>query len=392
MRGFAWREPLAYAFFTGHRRIPLLGTESIMQPTPEDFRLESYRYDLPPERIAQHPAEARENSRLMVLDRALSATREFVFNDLPDLLPEGALIVANNTRVLPARLLGARRTGGKVELLLLEPAPLVQEKAKAAGAGFSVVTECLLKSSKRPKQGEVLGFSGGLEAQVLQLGPFGRTRVELSWPGSLVRLFEENGHTPLPPYIRREDQEEDRERYQTVYAREDKTGAVAAPTAGLHFTEELRAELLRRGFEWAEVTLYVGYGTFSPVRCEDIRDHAMHEEHVEISEDAARTIVRAKSEGRPVLAVGTTSVRTLEGVSRQLGELAPFSGPVNIYIRPGYRFLVVDHLLTNFHLPESSLLIMISALAGRERVLASYRKALQRGFRFFSYGDAMLIL
>jgi S-adenosylmethionine:tRNA ribosyltransferase-isomerase len=363
-----------------------------MHSIPEDFRLESYRYDLPPERIAQHPAEVRENSRLMLLDRASDRTGEFAFTDLPDLLPEGALLVANNTKVLPARLFGARPTGGKVELLLLEPAALLLERAKAEGTRFFTVTECLLKSSKRPKEGEILGFCGGLEAQVLELGPFGRTRVALSWPGSLIRLFEENGRTPLPPYIHREDGDDDRERYQTVYARADKTGAVAAPTAGLHFTEELRGELLRRGFEWAEVTLYVGYGTFSPVRCDDIRDHAMHGEHVEISEDAARAIVRAKSEGRPVLAVGTTTARTLEGVGRQLGEIAPFSGQVNIYIYPGYRFLFVDHLLTNFHLPESSLLIMISALAGRERVLASYQKALQRGFRFFSYGDAMLIL
>jgi S-adenosylmethionine:tRNA ribosyltransferase-isomerase len=362
-----------------------------MDHTPEDFQLASYRYELPRERIAQYPSQGREQSRLLVLRRDSDAVSEHPFAELPELLPAGALLVANNTRVLPARLVGRRPTGGRVELLPLEPPPLVQERARAANGLYTAETEGLLNSSKRPKAGETLAFPGGLSAEILEDGEYGRARLGLSWAGRLGDVFEAHGRMPLPPYIRREDAEQDRERYQTVYAREDKAGAVAAPTAGLHFTEQTRERLRDRGIEWTELTLHVGYGTFSPVRCEDVRNHAMHAEHVEISEEAAEAVNRARAEGRPVTAVGTTSARTLEGVHAQLGDIRPFAGLVDIYIRPGFSFQVVDHLLTNFHLPESSLLIMVSSLAGRKRVLSAYQEALQRGFRFFSYGDAMLI-
>ncbi|MFW5837427.1 MAG: tRNA preQ1(34) S-adenosylmethionine ribosyltransferase-isomerase QueA [Desulfovibrionaceae bacterium] len=362
-----------------------------MNRVPDDFQLRSYRYELAPERIAQHPADAREDSRLLLLDRRSGCVREHAFTDLPDLLPPGALLAANNTRVLPARILGVRSTGGKVELLPLEPAPMIQDRAETVDGVCRARALCLLKSSKRLKAGELLSFPGGLTAAPVDFQEYGRAVVGLAWPGSLVEVFEEHGHMPLPPYIRREDAAGDRERYQTVYARADKAGAVAAPTAGLHFTQALQDHLAERGFGWTELTLHVGYGTFSPVRCADIREHAMHAEHVEVSEQAAEEVNRAKAEGRPVVAVGTTSARTLEGVHQKLGEIRPFRGLVDIYIRPGYQFRAVDHLLTNFHLPESSLLIMVSALAGRKRVLAAYNEALQRGFSFFSYGDAMLI-
>ena len=215
--------------------------------------------------------------------------------------------------------------------------------------------------------------------------------MRLSWRGELATLFRDLGHYPLPPYIRRPDTAEDAKRYQTVYAAEDKLGSVAAPTAGLHFTPQVHGALAAKGVDWAEVTLYVGYGTFSPVRCPDIRDHSMHREYVEVPPATAEAVAVARAQGRPVIAVGTTSVRSLEGAFAATGGIRPFAGWTDIYITPGYEFKTVDSLLTNFHLPESSLLIMVSALAGREFILKTYRKALSEGFRFFSYGDAMLI-
>lgn len=244
---------------------------------------------------------------------------------------------------------------------------------------------------------------------VLEKGDFGRCRARLVWSAgdpekaagaeeaaeALRRHFETLGHLPLPPYIRRPDTPEDAGRYQTVYARADKAGSVAAPTAGLHFTGDMRQRLRERGFEWAEVTLHVGYGTFSPVRCADVRDHVMHAEYAEVPAETALAVNRARAEGRPVLAVGTTAARTLEGAAAaqnaEDGALAPCSGWVNSFIRPGYAFRVIDGLITNFHLPESTLLMLVSALTGRERMLTLYAEAVERGYRFFSYGDAMLI-
>ena len=268
-----------------------------MIPDEADFSLSSYRFDLPPEQIAQFPPEERGASRLLVLPRKGASDprpelRHGMFGDLPDCLPENALIIANNSRVLQARLLGSRGTGGKVEFLLLTPLPLVMERARPdkrpGGTGgaeaFSAEAEGLVRCGGSVREGETFAFGAGISVTVLESGPFGQRRVRLAWQGDLAKAFAATGHIPLPPYIKRADGEEDLSRYQTVYARSDKTGSVAAPTAGLHFTPAMREKLADRGFEWAEVTLYVGYGTFSPVRCEDIRSHRMHREYVEVPE------------------------------------------------------------------------------------------------------------
>ncbi|WP_300125093.1 tRNA preQ1(34) S-adenosylmethionine ribosyltransferase-isomerase QueA [Desulfovibrio sp.] len=367
-----------------------------MAPEPEDFFLQSYDFPLPEARIAQFPPEARGASRLMVLDRAGNAARHGQFGELARWLPEGALIVANNSRVLPARLGGRREaTGGKVEFLLLTPLPLLlgqpgAEEGVPAGRR-SAVAEGLVRSGGKLREGERLALDGDISLTLLTRGPFGRHRVLLEWSGDLGAAFARAGRMPLPPYIRRPVDSEDAERYQTIYARPDKTGSAAAPTAGLHFTPELRAELRARGFDWREVTLYVGYGTFSPVRCEDIRQHDIHSEYMEIPEATAKAVAAARAEGRPVVAVGTTSARALEGVAAQCGDVRPYAGWTNIFLYPGRPFRVVDALVTNFHLPGSSLLMLVSAFAGRKRMLAAYAEAIRRGYRFFSYGDAMLI-
>lgn len=353
--------------------------------------LASYHYELPEANIAQCPADSRDRSRLLILDRATGQTSVGGFADLAAHLPENALIVANNSKVLPARIYGAKESGGKVEFLLLTPLPLIE--GHDGGDGWtSAEVEGLLRASKACKPGQTITFCEDFRLEVIERGEFGKSRARLFWRGDLAGLFRVHGHYPLPPYIKRPDTEEDAKRYQTIYAEDEKLGSVAAPTAGLHFTPEVRAALAARGCQWTEVTLYVGYGTFSPVREADIRDHAMHREYIEVPEATAAAIIRAKAEGRPVVCVGTTSVRTLEGAFAATGEIAPFAGWTDIYITPGYRFNVADKLLTNFHLPESSLLIMVSALAGREAILAAYHKALENDFRFFSYGDAMLIL
>jgi len=357
---------------------------------PEDFRLASYVYDLPEDRIAQQPADRRDASRLMLLERATGRTEVRRFAELPELLPAGALLVANNSRVTPVRLFGTKPSGGRVEFLLLTPLPLLAVEPGNDGQ-WTAVAQGLLRASKAPRRGEVVNFGPDLRLVVKERREFGQSTVRLFWRGALARHLDRQGHMPLPPYIRRPDSPEDAERYQTVYADPAKAGSAAAPTAGLHFTPELRARLADQGFGWAEVTLYVGYGTFSPVRCADVRQHRMHAEYVEIGEETAAAVAKAKAEGRPVVAVGTTSARSLEGAFAALGRIGPYAGWTDIYILPGATFHVVDSLLTNFHLPESSLLIMVSALAGRDAVLGAYGKALGNGFRFFSYGDAMLI-
>lgn len=362
---------------------------------PSEYRLSSYVYALPEERIAKVPAPARDGSRLLVVDRQETDASPQRFLDLPEVLarrfPKGGLLVANNSRVFPARIYGHRATGGRVELLLLTPLPLLHVKPSPEGR-FQAEAEGLVRSAKRMKVGEAATFEAGLSVTLLERGEYGRCRVQLEWPGDLAAILNEIGHMPLPPYLEREDGELDRERYQTTYAQEGKAGSVAAPTAGLHFTPQVRARLAEAGFTWAEVTLYVGYGTFSPVREADIRDHRMHAEYVEVPEATASAVRQAREAGLPVIAVGTTSARSLEGMYAACGEVQAFAGETDIYILPGRRFEVVEALLTNFHLPESSLLIMVSALAGRERIMAAYARALAEGFRFFSYGDAMLIV
>lgn len=351
--------------------------------------LSSYAFELPEALIAQNPPERRDASRLLVVEKGRGVAGENTFAQLPDLLPPGALLVANNSKVLPARLLTVKPTGGAVEFLLLTPLPLIAPTV--SGQGFTAPAQGLLRVSKRPKPGDSFIFAEDLSVTVVERGQFGHSRVTLEWRGDLGAIFERIGHIPLPPYIHRPDTPGDHERYQTLHARADKQGSVAAPTAGLHFTAQMREALAKRGFGWAEATLHVGYGTFSPVRTEDIRQHTMHAEFAEVPEATAMAVLEAKAQGRPVFAVGTTAARALEGAFAATGEVAPFAGWTEIFIRPGYRFGVLDGMLTNFHLPGSSLVIMVSALAGREVILEAYSHAIRQGFRFFSYGDAMLI-
>lgn len=365
-----------------------------------DALLSAYDYALPEELIAQQPC-VRGASRLLVLEKSGGSPRHALFENLPDLLPQGALLVANNSRVVPVRLVGLRPTGGKTELLLLSPLPLLEKTCVRHGERATVAAEVLLRPGRSARPGTVLFFGEEpdlLQVEVLEKGEFGRHNVKLSWScgaeasGSLRAFFERYGRLPLPPYIRRPATDEDARNYQTIYAASDKAGSAAAPTAGLHFTPLMRNRLAEAGFEWTEVTLHVGYGTFSPVRCEDVRQHVMHREYIECPSAAAEAVARAKAEGRPVIAVGTTSCRTLEGTAAQCGGVVrPFMGWTDIFIRPGYVFHVVDGLITNFHLPRSTLVMLVSALTGRERLLAAYTEAVARRYRFFSYGDAMLI-
>ncbi len=354
-------------------------------PIPERYCLQSYIYELPEDRIAQTPAKQREASRLLVVPREGSIFSEHAFAELPQLLPSEALLVFNTTKVLPARLLATKPTGGKSEFLLLTPLPRIVPEPD--GTGWQAEAEGLVRGLK---PGQALDFHG-LEVRVLERMDFGRCRVRLTWQGELADIFLRHGHMPLPPYIDRPDTHEDEERYQTVYADPAKLGSVAAPTAGLHFTPQILAALRERGMQTVAVCLYVGYGTFSPVRCADIREHRMHAEFIEVSEHAAQAIAQAKAQGRPVVAVGTTSARTLESLPVRTGGIHPYQGWTDLYILPGHRFQVVDSLITNFHLPASSLLIMVAALAGLPTIRAAYAQAVQSGFRFFSYGDAMLI-
>lgn len=359
-------------------------------PDAEDFKLESYQYDLDEKLIAQHPCSERSESRLMVLDRQNTTVSLSSFSRLAEHLEPGSLLMVNDTKVLPARINGHKDTGGKVEFLLLTPLPLI--KPQESGYEKSAEVECLLKASKRPKIGQKIFFAHGVSFTVLQNLSMGRTKGRLFWTGDLASYFVDCGHVPLPPYIQRPDSHVDADRYQTVYSSNSKLGSVAAPTAGLHFTPGFKDSLIKAGYEWAAVTLYVGYGTFSPVRSSDIRQHKMHPEYIEVSAASAQAVKRARHEGRKVVAVGTTTVRTIESASAQLTNGQGFQGWTDLFIYPGYKFQVVDQLITNFHLPGSSLIMMISALAGREMVMGAYARARDEGFRFYSYGDAMLII
>lgn len=360
-----------------------------------DFQLSSYDYVLPEERIAQFPPAERGSSRLMILNRKTGENIHSTFSHLPEFLPKGALLVANNSLVVPARLPGKRPSGGKAEMLLLTPPPLLTAHARSGeGVWKKARAEVLLKPGRSIKVGDTLSFGENIKSEVQIKKQYGQHEVLLFWKGDLVEDMKSIGRIPLPPYIKREQENEDIERYQTLYAKREKAGSVAAPTAGLHFTDAMRQALNNHGFSWAEVTLHVGYGTFSPVRENDIREHDMHREYVEISPDAAQALRSAKKEGRPIIAVGTTSCRTLEGCFQLHGEIPEkgWRGWTNIFIYPGYTFNVVDHLITNFHLPKSSLLMLVASLCGRERILDAYAEAVKKEYRFFSYGDAMLIL
>ena len=363
--------------------------------TDHSLRLDDYDYDLPADRIAQFPARERDRSRLLVLEAGAPALAHRTFTDLIDYLRAGDLLVVNTTKVFPARLLGRKETGGRAELFLLS-FPRAVPSPDAASPWREAAAPALIKSSKRPRVGSLLHFSAQLRARIDVLHPDGKAEVTVQYQPeegqSLELLLETHGQMPLPPYISRPhgSSGEDQHRYQTRYARQ--TGSVAAPTAGLHFSDSLLKEIRAKGVEIASIVLHVGYGTFAPVRTEDIRDHVIHQETVEISPETAATIQRIRETGGRIWAVGTTTVRTLEFAADAQGGIRSGTGNCDLYIYPGYRFRVVDNLITNFHLPKSSLLFLVSALAGRQRILAAYREAVTAGYRFFSYGDAMAII
>ncbi len=332
-----------------------------------------FQYELPPELIAQLPLDERSASRLLCYHRATDALSDRVFADLPSLLNKGDLLVFNNTKVIPARLHATKSTGGRVEILVER---LLNRQ------------QCLaqIRASKSPKAGGLIVLEDGSELRVLgrQDSFFHLQSIDQDLMDVLQRL----GHMPLPPYITRDDSDFDRTRYQTVYA--ETPGAVAAPTAGLHFDREILSQLKLHGLESTHVTLHVGAGTFQPVRADNIEEHQMHAEWLEVNPACCDAVMAAKKRGNRVIAVGTTAVRSLE-TAAQDGVLKPFSGDSRIFIYPPYEFKVVDAMITNFHLPESTLLMLVSAFAGRQQMLAAYRHAVEERYRFFSYGDAMLL-
>jgi S-adenosylmethionine:tRNA ribosyltransferase-isomerase len=341
-----------------------------------------FHYQLPPELIAQHPLPERDGSRLLMLDGSTGALAHHRFSQLLDFLGPDDLLVFNDTRVIPARLWGQKVTGGKVEILI--------ERVTGSHTALAHI-----RASKSPKAGSILHLAA---AEGEQPGPhellvIGRDDALfcLSSEGGppLVEILSDIGHMPLPPYIERADEAFDQERYQTVYARRE--GAVAAPTAGLHFTDAMLADIEQRGIRRAAVTLHVGAGTFQPVRADDIEQHQMHSEFVELDENVCAAVRDTRARGGKVIAIGTTAVRSLETASQSSGEIQPYRGDTEIFIYPGYRFCSVDAMVTNFHLPESTLLMLVSAFAGRESIMAAYEEAVAAGYRFFSYGDAMYI-
>jgi|SRR6185312_2429804 len=337
------------------------------------MRRSDFHYELPPTLIAQHPLAERSASRLLTLDGVSGALADRSFRDLPTLLQPGDLLVFNDTKVVPARLYGRKETGGAVEFLV----------ERILDARTALVHA---RASKPWRTGMRVLFNDGVEARMLERDG-GLLKVEFQG-ATLPEFLYEHGHMPLPPYIVRDDAAEDRERYQTVYAKVP--GAVAAPTAGLHFDTPMLETLAKQGVGSARVTLHVGAGTFQPVREDDIRDHKMHSERAVVAQDVCDAVARTRAAGKRVVAVGTTAVRSLESAAAG-GALAPMDGDTDIFIYPGYRFRVVDAMITNFHLPESTLLMLLCAFAGQERVMNAYKHAVEQKYRFFSYGDAMLV-
>ena len=380
-----------------------------------------FEFDLPDELIAQEPPATRGDSRLLLLHRDSGQVEHTVFSRVAEHLHRGDLLVLNNTKVFPARLLGYRLpSGGAVECLLLRqfqaPQPRAPDAATASGdngqgwrpseggksgvetlgADGSVWWEALMHPGQKLKPGARIVFEGvgvRLQGEVLARHFQGRRTIRLWADGGadVISAIERIGHVPLPPYIRREDRSSDRERYQTIYARE--RGSIAAPTAGLHFTDSVFGAMASRGVERTELTLHVGYGTFKPIRSEQVSDHVVDPETCVVPADAAIALTRARSEGRRIIAVGTTTMRALESLSVEKdGCIKPSTMEARLFIRPGHEFRIGDGLITNFHLPRSSLLVLVAAFAGRERILHTYREAVAQGYRFYSYGDAMAIL
>ena len=349
------------------------------------MQISDFDFELPEHLIAQHPPEGRDGARMLVLDRREGTWRDAFFSRLPAQLGRGDLLVVNNTRVFPARLVGQREpSGGRVELLLLtERGPCVWE--------------ALARPARKLQTGARVSFghadSGRLDAEVTETLADGRRVLRFFGAGDFDALLDQLGHTPLPPYIKRHAGaygHEDHDRYQTIYAR--RRGSIAAPTAGLHFTPEVLRELTTRGVEVVEATLHVGYGTFEPVRAVNLREHRVAPERYEVSYEAAAALNAARQAGRRVIAVGTTTVRALESAADEAGRVAHGAGEAQLTITPGYKFRVVDALLTNFHLPRSSLLMLVAAFAGHRPLLAAYRHAVEARYRFYSYGDCMLII
>ena len=340
------------------------------------MKTSDFWFDLPPELIAQTPLPKRDGSRLLCLDKTTGEMEHCFFYNLPDKLQPGDCLVLNDSRVLPARLIGHRQPGGGVCEVLL----LTQRGEN--------LWECLVRPGKKLRTGARVVFGDGeLEAVVESEMPDGNRLVRFSFDGIFLEVLDRLGEMPLPPYIK--EKLADRERYQTVYSRE--LGSAAAPTAGLHFTQELLSQIAEKGVKLCYLTLHVGLGTFRPVKEENILDHEMHSEYCIIPEDTARTVTETKRAGGRVIAVGTTSCRTLESFANPDGTLDPHSGWTNIFIYPGYQFRCIDALVTNFHLPESTLIMLVSALAGRENILSAYKEAVGKRYRFFSFGDAMFI-
>jgi len=345
----------------------------------EQMRLSDFDFDLPEELIAQHPPAQRQDSRLMVLNRATEKVELSQFSDICTWFRSGDVLIVNDTRVIPARLIGRKETGGRIEVFLVRRLPGAEE-----------IWACLTKCSKPPRPGTRLLFGEGLEGTVVEGGEPPYRHVRFNCGDDFGSVLEKVGRIPLPPYIRREDTPEDRLRYQTVFARE--AGAVAAPTAGLHFTEDIFQTLRCKGVQICPLTLHVGLGTFLPVRDDDIVGHRMHEENYYVPADTAAAVNLAKAQGRRVIALGTTSTRTLEYALDEQGRLQAGEGTCDLFIRPGFPFRIIDGLVTNFHLPCSTLLMLVAAFAGHQFTLEAYRQAVAEQFRFFSYGDCMLIL
>lgn len=350
--------------------------------------ISEYDYNLPEELIAQMPADKRDNSRMMVLNRKDRTISHKHFYDIVDLIEPNTLLVMNNTKVLPARLIGHKDTGAKIEVFLLKQNSKMQDEHEN--------WEVLIKPSKRVKPDTIVKISDELSVRAIKrLEENGEWLVELIFNGNnVLDVLHRNGNIPLPPYIERKIPNEDLkkldfERYQTVYAKDE--GSVAAPTAGLHFTKEILKKLENKGVELAYVTLNVGLGTFRPVQCENVKNHKMHSETFEISEKAAEQINRAKAEGKKIVAVGTTTVRTLETAYKKFGCIKACHDHSELFIYPPYEFKVIDNLITNFHLPKSTLLMLVSALAGKDFIFEAYKEAIENKYRFFSYGDCMYI-
>jgi S-adenosylmethionine:tRNA ribosyltransferase-isomerase len=350
------------------------------------YNLKDYRYDLPEELIAQEPASERTESRLFLLDRKEGAFSHHRFSNLPSLLDSGALLVVNDTRVIPARLFGRKESGGRVELLVLD-----HPETETPGPA---IRKCLVKASKRPKIGSRIIFGVDLSGTVEDIEADGIASIAFEGNTDPDMYMSEKGFMPLPPYIKRSLADPrstmDRERYQTVFSK--RKGAVAAPTAGLHFSGELIAALERSGVKIAPLTLHVGHGTFKPVRSEDIRRHTVGFESFRIEQSTSEAVNQARAEGRKIIAVGTTVVRTLESVSDEDGAIRAGEGKTDLMIFPGYEFKIVSGLITNFHLPASSLLFLVAAFAGLDKIKKAYDQAVKKKYRFYSYGDAMLIL